>query len=349
MTILFVKHVLIYVLLSVNGHSTCTFARAEPASVVKNEDPGGLKTTDADVDKAVTNVQLYSESSHFNSRWSTTTVYLPQTSYHDLELEGIVTTAYVEELLNRNETKEFLNKIENDVQREVITEQLRQCPYSELCTFSFNLSLPKRNVSACANCSCTNNNSSKFEMCPDILDFNSFGVIRSEPFDCFSMYLKPLKDGRKYKAIYKCPVEESGTDSCVSIKEGKTFTDILPVTDRTTNTTYINAQCAVCNKINGNNLEFWDIEMACEEREIHVYRTESELINFYEEKTSCNMKYLFEESKGAKPELCPAVIRKCNESGHWKTFDSFIASACAFYENRYSIEAEVDTPRYIYR
>ena len=87
---------------------------------------------------------------------------------------------------------------------------------------------------------------SRLKTCPDILDFDSFGVIRPEPFDCFPMYLKPLKheplnsDRLKYKAIHRCPeygVEtDVETDVCVTVKEGQTFTDILPVTDRTTNT-----------------------------------------------------------------------------------------------------------------
>ena len=360
------ENILAAIHLFVNIHSTCLFAGAEPSNSVTNERPGGiLKPTDGEVDSTVIITQL--SNLHFESSskagLSPSTVSLPQTSYRDLSFEGDIlenetnkenlTSLDIEELLNRNETKEFLNSIKNDVKRKVITEQLRQCPYSELCTFSFNLSLPKGNVSACANCSCTNK--SKYKMCPDVLDFDSFGVIRVEPSDCFSMYLKPLKDEPlnsekpKYNATYKCPGADGEINSCVSMKEEKTFMDILPVTDRTTNLTYVNAECAVCNAVDEDNLILWDITMACEERELQIYKTETELIKFYEERQSCNLKYTLEKSKGLKANVCPSVIRKCNESGHWTTFDPFISSACAFYENRYSIEVKVGTPRYIYR
>ena len=366
MKMFFILNILVAIQLFVYIHSTCVFARAESSNSVKNERPDGiLKTADSDVDNTVTITQsssFHGESSS-NAGWSPSTVSLPQTSSHDLSLEGNilenetskenVTSPDVEELMNRDETKTFLNSIKNDVKREVITEQLRHCPYSELCTFSFNLSLPKDNVSACANCSCTNN--SNYKMCPDVLDFDSFGVIRVEPFDCFSMYLKPLKDEPlnsekpKYNASYMCPRADGGIDSCVSMKEDKTFMDILPVTDRTTNTTYINAPCAVCNSVDEADLILWGIKMAFEEREVQVYKSETELIKFYEGRQSCNLKYTLEESEGVKPDICPHVIRKCNESGHWKSFDPFISSACAFYENRYSIEVKVGTPRFIYR
>ena len=172
MTILLIKHVLSSFLLVVYGHSTSNSTKTEASNVVKNAAPGvSLKAAGANVDNPVTTAQLF-------SGWSPITVSLPQTSFRDLELAfgnetsaENVTSAYVEELLNRNDTKAFLNGIKNEVQREVITEQLRQCPYSELCTFSFNLSLPAGNVSACANCSCSNEYSSIFTMCPDILAF----------------------------------------------------------------------------------------------------------------------------------------------------------------------------------
>ena len=196
---------------------------------------------------------------------------------------------------------------------------------------------------------------SRLKTCPDILDFDSFGVIRPEPFDCFPMYLKPLKDEPlnsdrlKYKAIHRCPEYGVETDVCATVKEGQTFTDILPVTDRTTNIIYINAPCAMCNNIIEENLVFWNVKMSCDEREVQAYRTETELINFYAERSSCNMKYSLKKGDGVKADVCPPVIRKCNESGNWKTFDPFISSACSFYENRYSIEVEVGTQRYIYR
>ena len=387
MTIIFIVTIVLSVQMFVFKQSACMAAEAQQSTMATFEGPKeNLQTTESNIDRTVTITKLivnHSESSQTNlewtpstkshtgssqhySGWTPSTITIPPISYNALTTEGTthenissnetsVSPEYVEELLNSTETKEFLKTIENELKRKVIIEQLRNCPYSDLCTFSFNLTLPKDNVSACANCSCTQN--SKFSLCPDVLDFSSFGVIPSEPFDCFSMYLKPLKDEPlnsekpKYKTIYKCGSQNTGTesDSCIPVKEDKTFNDIIPVSDRSTNVTYINAGCAVCNDVDEDNIVFWGVEMACEEKEIQVYRSESELINFYENRTSCNMKYVIEKREGVKPETCPYVIRKCNETGNWKTFDLFVYSACAFYENRYSIEVKVGTPRFIYR
>ena len=69
----------------------------------------------------------------------------------------------------------------------------------------------------------------------------------------------------------------------------------------------------MCNDIDEDNLVFWNMEIACEERETQAYRTQTELIKFYGEISNCNPKFLLEESVEVKPDVCPPVIRKCNK------------------------------------
>ena len=253
-----------------------------------------------------------------------------------------ITSEYVEELLQRNETMAFLNSIPNHVKRSVITEQLRYCPYSNMCTFSFNLTLPEGNVSAHLECSCSEGNSSRHKPCPDVLD--SFGVILTEPFDCFPMYLKdpkiePDDDRLLYKVIHRCPDSDGNWQLC-DTGEGRdrTFVDILPVTDRTSNMIYINMPCVLCNKVKNENLIVWDTTLSCDGREVHEYTTDSEFISFTLQRPKCNLKFsLNERGERAKAMKYSSIIRKCNETRNWKVFDPFISSACLFYENYYFI------------
>ena len=267
----------------------------------------------------------------------------------------MVSSDYVDELLKRNETVKFLNSITNEIKRSVIMNQLKYCPYSKLCTFNFNLVAPKENISACIACSCPGDNSSWGYPCPDILDFDEFGVVPTKPYDCYPMFLKdpkvkPDADRTLYKTIDKCHDNNRVLQNCGRGNDRhQTFIDILPVTDKITNITYINMHCAICNHISEENLLVWDSTMSCDRRERQEYTTETDLINFVLDRPGCNIQYKLNEKTGVDPVICPRIIQKCNETGDWKEYDPVTQSACMFYDNYYFIEVGVGKPRYIYR
>ena len=267
-------------------------------------------------------------------------------------------TFQIVELLHKTKTKEYLDTISDEAKKSVIREQLKYCPYSELCTFSLNLILPKDNISSCSACSCRSDNSSKHSLCPDVLDFDSFGVVQDDPSDCVPMYLKlpkgyPYVSVKTIEAVYKCPVTDDGKDVgsylCPTERSARAFATLLPATDNETKTTYINVACALCNGVSKENLVFWEPALICDERVQHDYKSEEQLIDFALSNPSCNIEYIHYELEKEATKRCNRVIRKCNVTGNWETHDPFISSACLFYENWYSIEVGIGKPRHLYR
>ena len=269
--------------------------------------------------------------------------------------ETMVSSDYVDELLKRNETVKFLNSITNEIKRSVIMNQLKYCPYSKLCTFSFNLVAPKENISACLECSCPGDNSSWEYPCPDILDFDEFGVVPTKPYDCYPMFLKdpkvkPDTDRTLYKTIDKCQDNNGVLQNCGRGNDRhQTFIDILPVTDKITNITYINMPCAICNHVREDDLLVWDSVLSCDTREGHEYTTETNFINFVLDRPGCNVQYKLDEKTGVDPVICLRIIQRCNDTGDWKEFDPVTQSACMFYDNYYRIEGPRGKARYVYR
>ena len=267
----------------------------------------------------------------------------------------MVSSDYVDELLKRNETVKFLNSITNEIKRSVIMNQLKFCPYSKLCTFSFNLVAPKGNISACLQCSCPGDTLSRKSPCPDILDFDEFGVVPTKDYDCYPMFLKDPKvkpDAARtlYKTIDKCHDNNGVLQNCGRGNDRQqTFIDILPVTDKTTNITYINMPCAICNHVREDDLLVCDSTVSCDRRERQEYTTETNFINFVLDRPGCNLQYELDEKTGASPILCPHIIQRCNDTGYWEEFDHFTWSACMFYDNYYSIEVKLGEARYVYR
>ena len=324
----------------------------QPSTVADSQNNTDLQN-ESDISKT-TSANRPTDESDFNDTETTTVAVLSQGRCEENVTENVtVTIACVEELLERSETLDFQRSFLNTVKRTVVAEQLRFCPYSALCVFSFNLTLPKGNLSACARCSCPGD-STMLNPCPDALDFN-LGDIHTKSYDCIPMYLKDPKikaDQARilYKVVHRCSDSNGDLQLCDTGKEPDlNFTDVLPVTDKTTGTTYINKPCAICNNASVDDLAVWKATVSCDKREAHEYASETELIKFITDRPSCNLKYSLSEEDEVKAEKCPFIIQKCNETGNWKRFDPFISSVCKLYDNYYYVEVGKGKPRIAYR
>ena len=254
-----------------------------------------------------------------------------------------LTQQNVTDLLAKEVTQAYLNSLVDDIQRIIVTEQLRYCPYTEMCKFSFNLTIPLDFESPCDHCSCKNvDDTMSNTVCPDIMNFTLLRDIQQvDSFICLPMFLKPpVVITYTYKVVSKCPDNSEHTKKerhlCSSGQVQNAFEDIVPVTDTTSNVTYTNKYCALCNNARANSLSFWEPRLECAGRERHTYKTEAELISFAFKTPSCNLEYLPKVTNGV--EFCDSVIKTCNETGQWMTFDSVISSACLFYENIYTAQ-----------
>ena len=272
-----------------------------------------------------------------------------------MENGTILSLDATEELFRYKETTEFLDSFKNDVQREIISYQLRYCPYTALCTFSFNLFLAEAvDVSTCSPCSCAADCEATENCCPDIVDFSSWSDVNKtlsvRNHDCFQNYLKPNMLARGYRMVYKCGgdtwFQQRRCDKALD-SSSKVLKEIIPVTDQSSGIVYISKQCALCNNVTIESLAYWKAELQCFGQN-HLYNTETNVVDFILDTGSCNVEYTPSEKK---TDTCPHMIGNCNVTGQWAVFDSFVLSACLFYDVQYTPNsfAEARYPGETYR
>ena len=253
----------------------------------------------------------------------------------------IRTLEEAESLLLSDEAQLFLNSFANEIQRNVIEYHMLHCPHTPLCGFKFqNIYFDKANFdSACESCLpwCENCNATDL-CCPDMLDFEN--TARKSNTKCIIMSLKT--SGSIYETVAKCPAvfHSDAKDPCSGDGDYNTFSDILPVTDTTTNVTYRNRQCAICNQVTNDNLLVWQPQLICDKTDAipPVLKTEKDFIQFANNSKSCDITY-FMSDESVEPILCLQAVSACNVTGNWSVFDPFISMACLLYENIYTVES----------
>ena len=297
---------------------------------------GEREDNDTDV---VTVLPTYTSAGYYNFTYS-------WDEYEYMAWDMPMSLKNASELLKHNITQYFLNSIEDENMRLIVTEQLRYCPYTNLCNFSLNLHLHYQFDSVCEECVCERNDSEySAPLCANVLDYSLFNDMHygEDLPSCTAMYLKPpSNEHTEYKVISGCLDNFEGNTEhshlCTSKTVSQTFNDILPVTDITSNLTYLNKHCALCNNVKLNSVVFWEPLLQCNGRVNHNYKTEAELIKFAMETPGCNIEYTLDDYEPV--ELCDSVIRSCNETGQWLEFNLFTAKACLFYDSLYTATDE---------
>ena len=250
------------------------------------------------------------------------------------------------ELLHLNTTRYFLNSIKDENMRLIVTEQLRYCPYTNLCNFSLNLHLHYSFDSPCEECVCERDAGGyPAPICANVLDYSLFNDLQYQEDlrACKAMFIKPPSDEHsEYKVIAGCINNFEGNTEhshlCTAETMQQTFNDILPVTDTTSELTYLNKFCALCNNVDLDSVVFWEPMLKCDGRVDHNYQNEAELIKFAMETPGCNIEYSPPDYDLV--EQCSTVIKSCNETGQWKEFNLFTAKACSFYDSLYTATDE---------
>ena len=252
---------------------------------------------------------------------------------------SIRTLEEAESLLLSDEAQQFLDNFANEIQRNVIEYHMLYCPHTPLCGFEFHNIYFERTYfnSPCESCLCENCNATEL-CCPDILNYEHFP--RTLNTECLFQSLKTR--GSTYETVTKCPsVYSDAKGSCSSNGNYKTFSDILPVTDTTTNVTYRNRECALCNQVLNDNLLIWQPQLICDKADAipPVLKTEKDFIQFVNNSKSCDITY-FMPDESVEPIVCLQAVSACNVTGNWSVFDPFISMACLFYENIYTVESD---------
>ena len=288
---------------------------------------------------------LYNFDSIFETRENNDTFeLLPTPVYGDyggrvmINIEPIDTLEQAESLLFGDEAQRFLDEFTNEMQRDVVENHMLYCPYTPLCSFKYeNIYLDRRNFkSPCVTCLCENCNTTGL-CCPDKVDFNK--PQRSSNTECKQMSLKD--SGNAYEIVTKCSssLNSMANDPCSSDQNSNTFSDILPVTDTTTNITYRNRKCATCNQVAKAKLVIWQPQLICVRTDVvpAMLKSEKDLIQFAKNSKYCDITYFMPE-ESVDPVICEEVVSVCNVTGNWSIYDTVFSTACSAYENIYTVD-----------
>ena len=272
-----------------------------------------------------------------NSPTTTTTVHGDSTT---INIEPIATLEQAEVLILRDETKRFLNEFKNEMERDVVENHMLYCPHTPLCSFKYeNIYLDRTNYkSPCATCLCENCDTT-YLCCPDKVDFNKPRRSSNTDHECKRMSLRDT--GNAYEIVTKCSSNPNSlaNDPCSSDQNSDTFSDILPVTDNTTNKTYRNRKCAICNQVAKAKLVIWQPQLICVKTDAvqSMLKSEKDLIQFAKKSSYCDITY-FMPDESVAPVICEQVVSVCNVTGNWPIYDHVFSTACSAYENIYTVD-----------
>jgi hypothetical protein len=233
-----------------------------------------------------------------------------------------------------------------------MTQYITICPGQDMChgdTFRRRYAFEFSMAPACIPCDCDDSCVRKSTCCPskflhiknssntnEMLQENVY--IDQPPLSCVQPLWNtyPEFNVQGYWLINSCP---SG-DPCDAQK-----TDInssTPVTSSSTNETYLNVDCALCNNENSQDLVFWkQNNVLCQDRTSLLL--EKTLRDISELSThqfpECNVLFYPPATVADIVKRCPTVSklqRPCNDSGRLSMERSYLVQACNSYHLPYT-------------
>lgn len=247
---------------------------------------------------------------------------------------------------NTTKFKDQLDRFDNTFQRDIVSVQLRFCPYTKLCTVSSLLNdvRPLMSIPCCDDCSCDSTTCVRQNTCcPDIIDFGD--VLHSKETkkteakitqSCVHMTLK-ASDSPVF-AFAKCPK----SSSLYTAKCDKTYTsdtdylvDVVPCVSKVTKEIYRNRFCAYCNGLTDNDIEFFKPTLNC--HHLPAFEDVSEdhkLINaLFSDPRYMDCDIAFSPNSAIKLSYCRNSIDSCNTTGLWTNYSSVVETACLSYRS----------------
>ena len=269
---------------------------------------------------------------------------------------------------NSDDVMEKISKFSNELQNDIISVQLRYCPYTDLCTVSSLIDeLPiipnelitegmtsDRFSSCCQNCSCDIKTCYRDQTCcPDIIEYPSIDQLNNvDSGDVMSMLGTVTKDGEvkrsclslkfgsfDYDGLYGvevCP----DPDNEYSHKCTRDYTsdielimDIVPCQSRTSFEVYRNRFCAYCNHVSDDDIDFFEPRLQClNEPPMEQISDVKRMMHFLlAEYTECHIDFMFDPD--APHQTCRRTRNTCNVTGEWKSFSSEVEFACRSYKS----------------
>ncbi|WAR27410.1 TCuncharacterized [Mya arenaria] len=267
------------------------------------------------------------------------------------------TTTHTDHQSHSNTTTHTDHKLHSNTTMHFLT----LCPHSEICTDSSNNGehryvRPGGLTPCCGPCLCRNCDK---DCCPGVstspITEEEIEGIRNRTVECVYPQVR-LFNTFKYNAnpvemVVRC--HEGYNDNAVKTKCETNYNDnylssdfkrlhnYIPISLNMNQTVFKNSHCAKCHGISEANMINWKAVIVCTRKSKitpHIGRMED--IPKLLDDDFCNV--IFEpENQSAKSSLtkCEFGISRCNQTGEWITYDSFLEQAClsytAIYRNQY--------------
>lgn len=249
--------------------------------------------------------------------------------------------------------------IQNDSIKVQVTAYMLFCPDQDLCfgdQFRRNYSyVQEESEHSCSYCSCSEGCERKRNCCPwrsyvqsqnstpEFVNYtDQVGVSKPSRFDnvtldCREPIIHPFKGFiQPYFMVTSCPEYFNNADIIEKCERSEYVNDYeryRPVTSLSTNETYQNADCALCNAEPMNSLKPWDITFHCKALE-DIFQIDSPdklQQRIFGPSRTCNVLFVPPSDMFQKSMECfleKATVRQCNVTGMWKNYDADIENGC---------------------
>jgi len=263
-------------------------------------------------------------------------------------MNALPTFEDVDEHLAKSDAVAFLSLFENDVQREVVREQLRSCPLTDLCGFSLNVPMHQgiNRVACCLQCSCYFPFClSDDTCCPDIIPAFYFeDVYRNTSLETQKKKRCTITHAKYdyYFKLYALPMYSTcprNTDSYLNGKcsdvytyESSTLADMLPATTMDDGI-YRNKYCALCQGVAEDDLQFWSAKLNCLDTVEFSMQSEDEILRQVFKSNTCDITFAVFGTVSLS--TCTPTINTCNVTGLWDKYDPVLEFKCHLYYSVY--------------
>lgn len=206
---------------------------------------------------------------------------------------------------------------DNYLNRTLLTNLQKLCPYSSFCEENATMSLPMNDTKhpCCESCSCEPGCEINDNCC---FDPSSFGV-NAIMQKCMSPVVTNIDvPTAMYLMIHSCQkgsYQSANGNSSLCSFDKTDYKSFGPVMSRTRGEVYVNQDCATCNNV--HDTVPWKLSVKCpKDKADHSYDTLKLLRGLNVGKVGCYMSYVPPNNLDIEPRECRSdAIRKCNVTG----------------------------------
>lgn len=237
-----------------------------------------------------------------------------------------------------------------DILQDTVQQALDHCKSVRMCNATDWVTRFDSQCSECHPCTCGDTCYLRADCCIDKLlrEVSERLVLDTTPLDdpimgCHSTYITEYELATHAFMADRCLAGFHGTEvvnKCMTTTANETDSQ-WPVWSPASDTTYRNADCALCNDEDVNQIVKWDLKIECD-RGVHMSDTSSEdvIIEEAREAPSCHVSFV--PPQGCAPSACRpsrgSYIDTCNATGRRFSHDEALWKACEVFHGKMTLD-----------